>query len=188
LWYAREVIGNPDERGFTMTERRVILCILVSLLLCSRPAGAGAMPTPGHGEPDGRRLLRPASEVQYGGLVGAARAARDTTYLLGGPGRLDGKFQDAAGNPDWHGWTHVDLTDVGVGRWHVAEFHSPTGTPALWCGQESYPTACGDGYGNSWREDLVFAQAVDDAQAATVVRLQCVFNSDSEPGFDYLRF
>ena len=119
--------------------------------------------------------------------MGAGKAARDTTYLLGGPGRLDGEFEDASGNPDWHGWTHVDRTDVGVQRWHISDFHSPTGTPAIWCGQADYPNTCGSGYGNSWREDLVFTHAVTDPDVPTVVRLQCVFSSDSEPGFDYFR-
>jgi len=126
-------------------------------------------------------------DVFHGGLVGAGRAARDTTYLLGGPGRLDGRFQDAVGNPDWHGWTHLDATDNGVARWHISDFNSPTGTPAIWCGQESFDNACGAGYGNNWTENLVFTRAVANPNAPTTVRLQCVFNSDSEPGFDYFR-
>ncbi len=126
-------------------------------------------------------------EIVHGGLAGAGRAARDTTYLLGGPGRLDGKFQDAAGIPAWHGWTHLDATDNAAARWHISDFHSPTGTPALWCGQESFPNACGAGYGNNWQEDLVFAQAVDDPQSPIMVQLRCVFNSHCEPGFDYFR-
>ncbi len=133
------------------------------------------------------RLLRDGGDVFHGGLVGASRAERDTTYLLGGPGRLDGKFQDAYGNPSWHGWTHVDATYLPTPRWHVSDFQSPTGTPAIWCGQASFGNACGAGYGNDWNENLVFTHTVANPGANTIVRLECISNWDSEPGFDYFR-
>ncbi len=127
-------------------------------------------------------------DVLHGGIVGVAgKAARDTTYLLGGPGRLDGKFQDAGGNADWQGWTHLDATYDGVQRWTISSFQSPTGTPAMWCGQEDFENGCAAGYGNSWNEWLVFTYTVDDPNANTVARLECVCRWDCEPGFDYLR-
>ncbi len=51
-------------------------------------------------------------DLHIGALAGAGKAARDTTYLLGGPGRLDGRFETSGGQPDWHGWTHVDVVDT----------------------------------------------------------------------------
>ncbi len=153
--------------------------LFVALSVCLMIAGTSRGEKP--------RFTQDGGDVFHGGLVGDGRATRDTTYLLGGPGRLDGKFQDAAGFPDWHGWTHLDATYDPHLRWQVSDYRSPTGTPAIWCGQDGFANACGAGYGNNWREDLVFRHAVPDPQAAAVVRLQCVFNSDSEPGFDYFR-
>ncbi len=40
-------------------------------------------------------------------------AARDTTFLLGGPGRWDGKFETADGDSAWQGWQHDELASLG---------------------------------------------------------------------------
>jgi hypothetical protein len=156
---------------------KALACLGIVVLLAT-VAVAGE---PRHQLSDGR------GDVLHGAVVGAGKAARDTTYLLGGPGRLDGKFQDAGGNADWQGWTHVDLTYQVGQRWHVSSFHSPTGTPAMWCGQESFPSGCGPGYGNDWNGLLVFSHAAADPGVNTVVRLECIYHWDSEPAFDYFR-
>ncbi len=57
----------------------------------------------------------------------------------------------------------------------------------MWCGQDSFGNGCGAGYGNNWTDDLVFTHTVANPNANTVVNLQFVMNSDSEPGYDYLR-
>jgi hypothetical protein len=115
------------------------------------------------------------------------KASRDTTWLLGGPGTYTGKFQDQFGNPNWQGWTVQDITYAGIQRWNVSTFHSPTGTLAMWCGQAAFPNACTDGYGNSWNENLVFAYTVANPNVNNIVRLECIYSWDSEPGFDYFR-
>jgi hypothetical protein len=38
-------------------------------------------------------------------------ASRDTTFLLGGPDRWDGRFETPAGEADWHGWFHYGPVD-----------------------------------------------------------------------------
>ncbi len=115
------------------------------------------------------------------------KASRDTTWLLGGPNAYTGRFQDAAGNANWQGWTHKDITFSGAQRWNIDNFNVPAngGTLAMWCGQRAFPNDCGDGYGNDWSENLVFTYTVPNPSVATVVGVDLVFNSDSEPGFDY---
>ena len=56
-----------------------------------------------------------------GQVVGTARADADSVYLLGGPGRHDGRFEDATGQPNWQGWTHEDATATAC-MWQVSEF------------------------------------------------------------------
>ncbi len=138
---------------------------------------------------DNRRLQFSDSpgDIHHGGAVGG-KASRDTTYLLGGPDRLDGSFEDEHGVPTWHGWTHSDGTFEAVERWNVSDFHVPEGGGelAMWLGT-SYPNSCGDGYGNSWLNHLTFRHEVENPNVATTVRLQCLYSSDTEPGFDYFR-
>ncbi len=122
----------------------------------------------------------------YGAPANTAKAVGDTTYLLGGPGSFNGRFEDASGNPDWQGWTHDDITFAGIQRWNVSTYNVPTGggTYAAWCGAV-FANACAEGYGNDWNENLVYAYTVPNPGVSTIVNLSCVFNSDSEPGFDY---
>ncbi len=76
-----------------ITRLFVVLAFAAMLPLAG---GAVARPAPRPPELANVTSFHPASDMIYGGLVGAGKATRDTTYLLGGPGRLDGKFQDAA--------------------------------------------------------------------------------------------
>ena len=123
----------------------------------------------------------------YGG-ISSGKASRDSTYLLGGPNAYDGRFQDASGQPSWQGWTHRDETYSGEVRWNVDTFNvSPGwGTYAMWCGQRGFPD-CGAGYGNSWNENLVFTYTVADPSVATSVRLEFLYNVDSEDQWDWFQ-
>ncbi|MDO9695420.1 MAG: hypothetical protein Q7W56_11880, partial [Candidatus Latescibacteria bacterium] len=118
-------------------------------------------------------------------------AKQDTVYLIGGPVRNDGKFQNNVNPnlPDAEGWTGVDLTAPAVSRWNVSTYNSPTGTPAIWAG-EQYPNDCGTGdffgYGNGFLEYLDWVGTVANPLADTTVRVTAILNLDSEPGYDFL--
>ncbi len=130
---------------------RPFIGLLLGICLAATAAQASEKP----------RLTDGGDDVIHRGLVGAARAARDTTYLLGGPDRWDGKFETADGDSAWHGWVHdAQLDPPPEARWNVSDFNVPPGGGqyAMWCGT-TYPNACGEGYGNNWNESLVFTYA-----------------------------
>ncbi len=122
---------------------------------------------------------------------GGSAAKQDTVYLIGGPARSDGKFQnDANPNlPDAEGWTGVDLTAPAFSRWNVNTYQSPTGTPAMWAG-ETFPNDCGTGdfkgYSNGFLEYLDWVGTVANPLADTLVRVTAVLSYDNEPGYDFL--
>ncbi len=123
--------------------------------------------------------------------TGLAGAKADTVYLLGGPDRTDGKFQDDADPslPDWEGWTSVDLTERTEEIWHIDTWNSPTGTAAMWCGEVFASCGLGDpaeGYGNDYEEILAWSATVASPAADTDVTLTYDLNYDNEPGYDYL--
>ncbi|MBD3219821.1 hypothetical protein GF314_01140, partial [bacterium] len=110
---------------------------------------------------------------------------RDTTYVLGGPDRWDGRFEDADGQPAWHGWQHADLYHSDhQNHWTVSDLRPIHGERSLWCG-----TWFGDddGYGNDWADPLVLRLPAADPEQPTALRWQCVVRVDTEPGYDYLR-
>ncbi|HRX52695.1 MAG TPA: FlgD immunoglobulin-like domain containing protein [Candidatus Krumholzibacteria bacterium] len=124
--------------------------------------------------------------------TGHARAKLDTVFLLGGPDRQDGKFQDDANPslPDAEGWIGVDLTTSQFSHWQDSAFHSPTGTQAAWCGILLQPCSPGDppqGYANNWKENLVWSGAVADPGLPTDVTVNLSASWDTESGFDFLR-
>ncbi len=81
----------------------------------------------------------------------------DTTYVLGGPDRWDGRFEDAAGQPQWHGWNHADMYALPTApRWQVSDLLPIAGERSLWCGT-TFDNPCQDGYGNDWRQGLPFS-------------------------------
>ncbi len=127
-------------------------------------------------------------DVVVGGAPTTSKATTDTTYLLGGPGAFDGRFENASGAPDWQGWTHADASVDMTPRWRISDYHVPTGggAAAMWCGQV-FPNGCGPGYGNEWNARLMFRRAVADPAQATVVTFRAVLSCDSEPGFDEVR-
>jgi len=115
-------------------------------------------------------------------------AGRDTVVLLGGPERLDGRFEDALGQPAWHGWTSVDHTAPADTFWSVSTFHAEAlgghgpGNRAMWCGTV-FPG--GDaGYGNLWHERLGWSWTLAEPRAVTV-RISARLNHDLEPGYDF---
>ena len=120
-----------------------------------------------------------------------ATAKTDTIYLMGGPDRGDGKFQDDlnASIPDWEGWTSIDLTTSDASRWHIDPFNSPTATNALWCGEIFVPcggTDTAEGYGNGYQEFINWYGSVTDHFAVTNMTIDFELNYDNEPGYDYL--
>ena len=123
-------------------------------------------------------------------------AALDTTYLLGGPGSWDGSFETPGGQPDWHGWTHRDVSISFVNHWRVSTYMADQiagkgpGNHAMYCGDETIP-ACDPpdtigGYGNDWFEEVEWLQAVADPSQAVTVRLTGSMNHDIEGGYDFL--
>lgn len=63
---------------------------------------------------DTRRLAGALSALSMLLLLAASASAQiaspDTTYLLGGPDRWDGRFETPEGDADWHGWTAAGPT------------------------------------------------------------------------------
>jgi hypothetical protein len=111
----------------------------------------------------------------------------DTTLVLGGPDRWDGRFETAAGEPAWHGWTHADLYGpIQASRWHVSGHQPLSGDFSMWCGTW-FENDCADGYGDNWRDSLVFERAAADPAAPTLVRWQAIARVDSEPDYDFFQ-
>jgi len=125
------------------------------------------------------------------------KAVGDTIYLIGGPDRQDGKFQNDLNPtlPDPEGWTGHDLTAHTESKWHIDTYNAalldPNFTPnhAMWCG-EYMAQDCGTGdfggYANGYEEYLDWVGTVADPGLPTNVTLTCVLNYDNEPGYDYL--
>ncbi|HOX25481.1 MAG TPA: FlgD immunoglobulin-like domain containing protein [Candidatus Krumholzibacteria bacterium] len=147
------------------------LCVLWSI----GASAAGGPDTP-------VRVRADPGDIRHGGVAGGARAEVDTLDLLGGPARLDGRFEDAGGQPSWHGWAHEDLWEQ-PSYWQVSPFLAPHGQNAMWCGTV-FPD--GDpGYGNDWRQNLVFSHAVADPSVPVSVRWTATLRNDTEPRYDY---
>ena len=120
----------------------------------------------------------------------------DTIYLMGGPDRQDGDFQNDLNPtiPDDEGWQLPYLAEPPL--WHIdtvnAELLDPgqTENHAMWCGKYYPPCSGGDepdpGYGATLDEWLEWTGAVDDPALPTDVRLTAILNYDTEPGYDYL--
>ena len=110
----------------------------------------------------------------------------DTTLVLGGPDRWDGAFENPAGSPYWHGWTHVDLYDSDPQSfWQVSDHLPIAGQYSVWCGTW-FDNSCQDGYGNDWHDNLEFIRMATDPNEETTVRWQAVVKVDSESGYDFL--
>jgi hypothetical protein len=133
------------------------------------------------------RVLADRGHVLHGGQPDPVKAARDTVYLLGGPGRTDGTFETG-----WNGFTSVDFTRPAVpegGYWRVSDFNAGNlgghgaGNLAMWCGTDFD----GDpGYGNGWRAALEWVGEPVVAGEDPTIRVTAWLNHDTEIGYDYL--
>lgn len=122
-------------------------------------------------------------------------APTDSLFLLGGPGVLTGKFQDAAGQPDRQDWTGVDMTRPDPPHWRVSDFQADAldpvtpGNHAWWCGD--ILESCGgddppEGYGSDWIDFLDWYGTVPDPGDSVTVRVQASLLCGFEPGEEYL--
>ncbi|MGD9548644.1 MAG: hypothetical protein AB7V45_14045 [Candidatus Krumholzibacteriia bacterium] len=134
-------------------------------------------------------------DILVGGPLGGFAAAKQgTLYVYGGPGTLDGKFEDADGLPDWQAWSHEDLTAQNK-YWHVDDYNcanlDPLTSPnhSWWCGR-TYDFDCGTGdfagYGPDWIQVLEWTGTAPNPGAAVQVTVNAEINHDLEPGYDFL--
>lgn len=163
---------------------------LAALLLTSaalaRPLPKESLPTPADGPTPWLRMETVPN-----------KAAVDTLYLLGGPDRLDGSFENAAGEPDWHGWTHSDGTVPEVNHWHVSQYWAyginghGEGNHALVCVDETLP-ACTEtdtlgGVASGMFDNVEWFQPVPNPNLPTTVRLTGSMHYDMvDAGWDFL--
>ena len=162
-----------------------IIFAIISSTCLARPLSKGIDPIP---------QVDPDSRVEFPSNL--AKAAVDTTFLLGGPGSWNGRFETPGGVPDWQGWTHEDVSLSTDNHWHVSTYladqipgHGP-GNHAMYCGDETIP-ACDPpdtigGYGPSWTEEIEWRQPVADPLQPVTVRLTGAMTWDAEPGYDYV--
>jgi hypothetical protein len=153
---------------------RSILIFTIALpLLFAQTIFAG----PVAGEVTAQPLDGPTPWVRFSPSLN--KTSVDTTYIMGGPDSWDGSFDTPDGQPDWHGWTHVDLTRTLVNHWHVSTYWADNleghgaGNHAMYCGEEDIP-ACSatdtiGGYGDNYFDDLSWRWTVPNpAQASTL--------------------
>ncbi len=161
------------------------LLLIVTLVLAMGPASGR--------EVDSRPELVNVSDLAAPNADPLAVPA-DTTWILGGPGTLTGKFEDAMGQPDWQGWTSIDLTQPTEHHWSVSTFNAANldtiaDNHAWWCGdifEACAPNDPPEGVGNNWYELLTWSGAVPDPASDCTVRVRAILNSDLEPAYDFL--
>lgn len=164
-----------------MVARLAVLVLLLSRL--SALASTPVVLEPRHAD-DGAWVLVPTP------ARAVAHATADTVVLYGGPGRDEGHFEDADGQPTFGDWTPVDRT-VRPGAWQRSSFmaanlggHGP-GNQAMWAGVEDAAFAGGAGYGNLWDAILLHESApVSAPTESQTVALDFVFNLDAPDGSD----
>jgi hypothetical protein len=163
--------------------------VALAAFICVAVATVSAMARP---RLDGPQPSR-GGETILGGPATAAKAVVDTVLLMGPAGSgaaFIGTFEDGAGQPDWNGWTHRDLTAPMGEGWHVDTYNVVSGQYSAWCGDAMFPACNGidqaGGYGNSYRADLEWRGQVDDPAAACTVDIAAVANIDVEVDYDYV--
>jgi len=131
--------------------------------------------------------------------AGEAKSLVDTLYILGGPDSWNGSFETPGGQPDWHGWTHEDLTLGQGNHWHVSTYWAEyieghgLGNHALYCGDETIP-ACAPpdtigGVGPGFWDEIEWRYIVPDPSQPVTVRLTGLMNYDlPDAGWDFLEF
>jgi len=138
---------------------------------------------------------------KYPGVINGlstSSSRTDTLYLIGGPDRFDGKFQDSYSGiiPDAQGWVGVDLTAQDELSWHISTYMAENlgsdlfPNHAIYCGDETIPS-CGEadlegGYANDIECRLEWNGFTENPDVATNVTVQAVLNHDNEPGYDFL--
>ncbi len=166
----------------------VVLSVVLAQPIHARPVPEKAGPQPHDGLTPWVRFPAPA-----------AKSLVDTLYIIGGPGSWDGSFETPDGQPDWHGWTHEDLTGGQDNHWHVSTYwaenlggHGP-GNFAMNCVDENipacaYPDTIG-GVGRNWFDDLEWRHTVADTARSVTVRLTGYMNYDlTDTDWDFLEF
>lgn len=172
-------------RTATWSAPFTLLGLVAVLVLLAPPDPAAARPLARKQPP--RVLTQPAD---LAAISQPAAARGDTVVLLGGPGRLDGRFENDLGQPDWHGWTSIDHTSPADTFWSISTYHADAlgghgpGNHAMWCGTEFDNGAVG--YGNDWRQHLGWSHQLDDPAEPVTVRVLARLNHDTEPGYDFL--
>jgi hypothetical protein len=168
---------------------------LIPLLLALAGASYAAGDSPRNQIP--YKLGEGPSSVLSGEALGLAKTEVDTIYLMGGPNRPDGNFQndDYPAFPETEGWYGVDLTQRTDPIWHISTFNaelldeSHTPNRAMWCGEYFLPCSGepeNPGYGNDYNEYLDWYGIVPNSLGATTIRVQARLNYDNEPGYDFL--
>lgn len=170
---------------------RVLLCVLASFFSSSLAIGRPEIPVAG------RSAIAGSTPWARGATAAPSKAVVDTFYILGGPDRLDGKFEDATGAPDWNGWTHRDLNVSLENHWHVSNYwaaglngHGPENY-ALVCVDEDIP-ACDapdtvGGVGTDWFDDIQWSGIVSNPLDSVTVRLTAFMHYDlADIDWDFL--
>jgi len=152
---------------------QIAMSLLILLILWGGPLSAkdgGSAPLPASPQPEN------LTATLVGGTPPALAAARtDSMYLLGGPGALDGDFQDdLTGLPSMDGWTSEFWNHHRPTYSHVDTFHAqlldPTTVPnhAMWIGTTfDCAGTRNPGYGNSWDQTVDWYGTVADPSNST---------------------
>lgn len=121
-------------------------------------------------------------------VVGYDKADADTVYLLGGPGRWDGRFENSLGQESWQGWTSEDFTYDEIMAWNISTERVLNGARSMVCGTEfEFTDGTSDfGYGNGWLKFLVFSHPVPNPAANCEIRFTGTMIYDTEADYDYV--
>jgi hypothetical protein len=139
-----------------------------------------------------RILAAKASLVLIALTIPATATAE--TYVFGGPGSAEGRFEDAQGNYDTQGWIYIWCTPDDE-FWQVSTFMAENlnghggGNHALWAGQtaEQQPDWVNPpGYGNDWRAAAEWTAQVPDPSSAVEVGVEFHYNLDGEDTYEFL--
>ncbi len=175
------------------TIRRSLAGLVPLVLACLGGTPGGAVAARATRQPE---IAEAPPAVVGASRAGTAKAAVDTIYILGGPDRGDGKFQDDLYPwvPDDEGWI-PSVASPTRPAWHADTFNAaqldPATVPnhAMWLGA-NYPPCGGEvanpGYENNLDESLEWSRSVADPGLPTAVRVTARLNHDMEEYYDRL--
>jgi len=138
--------------------------------------------------------------VHHGGNSAFAKTGSDSVFLLGPWGsdaQHNGQFEDTQGLPAWNGWTHWDGTVISDHHWQISDYsaanlNDTSNNLAAFCGDVIFascdPADPVGGYGNNYNDILEYRYVVDDESVGCTITVTGVFNSNTEPGYDYTIF